>query len=268
MQQNRREQRLLLVTLNSPCNGQTSSVYAMFLYAPRYYETIQEGARRSAKEIVPILVQLFHPRSVVDVGCGRGTWLSVFKEFGVSDILGIDGDYIDRKMLQIPQEQFMPSDLRKPIEIQRKFDLVVSLEVAEHLPSDCAQTFVESLVRLGPAIVFSAAIPFQGGLHHVNEQWPDYWARMFAQKGYLVVDCIRKRIWQNDNVEWWYAQNTIAFATPAYVESNPTTRQEIYNSNTSQLAIVHPKAYLLSAESKRNSLMTLVRKLVIRMGSK
>lgn len=105
-----------------------------------------------------------------------------------------------KKKLEIPEERFLSFELNNPFRIDRQFDLVISLEVAEHLPKECAATFVDSLTRLGPVILFSAAIPFQGGTDHINEQWLDYWAKYFQEKGYVAIDCIRKRIWQNDKV--------------------------------------------------------------------
>lgn len=93
-----------------------------------------------------------------------GTWLSVFREKGVKDIVGIDGDYVDQNMLHIPEGAFIALDLTQPIKLNREFDLVVSLEVAEHLPIECAETFVETLTSLGAVILFSAAIPFQGAI--------------------------------------------------------------------------------------------------------
>src|SRR5262249_36128871 len=165
----------------------------------------------SAREIVPLVLELILVRSIVDVGCALGTWLSVFKECGVQDVLGIDGAHVDLNMLEIPKEQFLAFDLGKPFAIGRQFDLVVSFEVAEHLPPECAEIFVDSLTRLGPVILFSAAAPFQGGENHVNEQWPDYWVKYFQSKGYEAIDCLRKKIWQNSKVEWWYAQNTLMF---------------------------------------------------------
>ena len=95
--------------------------------------------------------------------------------------------------------------------MDREFDLVPSLEVAEHLPKPCAEEFVDSLTRLGSSILFSAAIPLQGGKHHLNEQWPAYWARYFQERGYVAIDCIRDKIWQDDNVEFWYARNILIF---------------------------------------------------------
>lgn len=232
------------------------------------YKIHQEGSRRSAKEIIPLVLELIQPKRVIDVGCGVGGWLSVFKECGVENIFGIDGDWVDKKMLQIPEERFLSFDLKEPFRMDRQFDLVVSLEVAEHLPSDCAETFVDDLVRLGPVILFSAAIPFQGGTHHVNEQWPDYWVKRFQKKGYVVIDCLRKKIWQNDNVEWWYTQNILMFVRHDYLESNPLLKQEFENTNTSMLSIVHPKRYLASIASsdpRRMSLKKVLSALLIVM---
>jgi SAM-dependent methyltransferase len=132
-------------------------------YDKEYYLGLREGSRRSAEVIVPLVCGWIHPVSVVDVGCGDGTWLSVFRQHGVREILGIDREYVTGEILQIPEEEFLRHDLRVPLSMDRVFDLVVSLEVAEHLPAEFAETFVDSLARLGPAILFSAAVPFQGG---------------------------------------------------------------------------------------------------------
>ena len=216
----------------------------MQLYSEDFYKTLQKGARQSAREIIPILLEFVQPRSVIDVGCGIGTWLSAFAEYGIEDFVGIDGEYVDRNMLEIPYERFLTCDLSKPVLMDRTFDLVVSLEVGEHLPEECAEQFVDSLTRLGPIILFSAAIPFQGGANHVNEQWPEYWTKYFQEKKYQVIDCIRKRIWQNENVEWWYAQNILLFVKSAHLETNPLLKRELEHTRTSQLSLIHPGNYL------------------------
>ena len=213
-------------------------------YTEEYYLSHREGVLRSAQEIVPLLLPLISPRSVVDVGCGTGTWLSVFIEHGISDILGIDRDYVTRDMLEIPEEKFLAFDMRNPLEIARDFDLVITLEVAEHLPGDCADTFVESLTRLGPVILFSAAIPFQGGTAHRNEQWPDYWETRFKARGYDVLDPIRKHIWRNDNIEYWYRQNILMFVQREHFQGNPLLQRERDISRTSQISMVHPILFL------------------------
>ena len=220
----------------------------MHAYPSRFFECIIEGSRLSAQEIVPLVLELVQPRSVVDVGCGLGTWLSVFKGHGVDEILGIDGDYVDRSKLEIPEERYLAFDLKTPLRMSRKFDLVVSLEVAEHLPGEYAGIFVDSLTRLGPVILFSAAIPFQGGTRHVNEQWPEYWRKYFQEKEYVAVDCLRRKIWRNENVEWWYAQNTLMFVRRGHLERCPSLKEESENTAISQLSIVHPKKYLEEIE--------------------
>ena len=225
-------------------------------YTKDFYELIGEGTRSSAKEIVPLLLELMQPavpQSVVDVGCGTGSWLAAFQKLGIADCLGIDGNYVDRTILQIPLNQFQSADLKQPLQINRKFDLAISLEVAEHLPPTCAENFVNSLTQLAPVILFSAAIPFQGGVEHVNEQWPQYWVYYFQKNGYAVIDCLRKKIWNNDKVEPWYAQNILIFVKQEYLSGYPTLVNEYQNTDLNQLAIVHPQIYFYSLQAARNS---------------
>jgi SAM-dependent methyltransferase len=216
-------------------------------YKQDFYKSRQHGSLQSARIIIPLLLELIAPKSVVDVGCGVGTWLSVFKEYDIKDILGIDGEWVDKKMLMISEEQFVSHNLEEPIEIDKEFDLVMSLEVAEHIPPEKASIFIDSLTRLGPVIFFSAAIPFQIGKHHVNEQWPEYWVRHFEKHEYSVIDPIRKKIWQNDDVEYWYAQNLLVFARRDYIEAHPSLEREMENTFMSQLSLVHPKMYQLNS---------------------
>jgi SAM-dependent methyltransferase len=223
-------------------------------YNQDFYEALPEYAQLSAKEVVPLVIELIDPKSVIDVGCGLGTWLAVFQEHGIEDFLGVDGYYIDRKMLQIPEEKFYQHDLEKPFQIDKQFDLVMSLEVAEHLPREYAETFVDSLVKLGAVILFSAAIPLQGGINHLNEQWPDYWTKYFNKKGYMVVDCIRKKIWQNEKVNFWYAQNILMFVRQDYLESHHLLKREFEQTITPQLSVVHPRMYLESHNLKTKTI--------------
>ena len=157
----------------------------------------------SPKIIVPVLFQWFQPKSVVDVGCGIGTFLKVFKDLGVMEILGVDGTWVDRSKLYISDQEFMVADLEKPVILPKTFDLVLSLEVAEHLSPEASETFVDSLVSLGKIIIFSAAIPNQGGQNHLNEQNYSYWQEKFKKRGYRFVDICRQRFWNEREVEWW-----------------------------------------------------------------
>lgn len=244
-----------LETINSQTASQTNQ-NQQSSYTRDFYQLIGEGTRTSAREIIPLLLDLLQPilpKSVVDVGCGTGSWLAAFHKLGIADCLGIDGDYVDRTILQIPLNQFQSADLKQPLQINRKFDLAISLEVAEHLPATCAENFVNSLIQLAPVILFSAAIPFQGGVEHLNEQWPQYWVYYFQKNGYAVIDCLRKKIWNNDKVEPWYAQNILIFVKQEYLSGYPRLVNEYQNTDLNQLAIVHPKIYFYSLQAARNS---------------
>ena len=226
-------------------------------YSPEFYERHAPGARRSASVIVPLVLALVGPRSVVDVGCGSGTWLSVFRELGVDDVVGIDGEWVDGEALEIPPELFVVFDLTEPVRLDRRFDLVVSLEVGEHLAAESARTYVDSLVSLGPVVLFSAAIPFQRGTHHVNEQWPGYWAGLFADRGYAAVDCVRKSVWDDERVDWHYAQNTLLFVCRDSAPASASLARELEVADSRQLALVHPRKYLAEIERARELVPTI-----------
>lgn len=162
---------------------------------------------KAAREVLPLVFELVKPASVIDVGCGTGTWLKVAQDLGISDILGVDGDYVDRRLLKMDTSYFKEADLEKPFQLQRKFDLAICLEVAEHLKQESASSFVASLTAHADVILFSAALPGQGGQNHVNEQWPSYWQNLFRQNGFKMQDVIRWKIWNNEQVDWWYRQN-------------------------------------------------------------
>jgi SAM-dependent methyltransferase len=211
-------------------------------YSSAFYDQQKDGSRRSAELVVPLVAELLRPRSVVDVGCGLGTWLAAWQGLGVGDVLGVDGDWVDPARLLIPPENFRRHDLTQPLRLERRFDLAMSLEVAEHLDARHADDFVASLVGLAPAILFSAAIPGQGGTHHVNEQWPDYWRERFARHGYEIVDCLRRRIWSAP-IDYCYAQNSFLYVERGRLEADPALREAWQATATTQLSLVHPEHY-------------------------
>jgi SAM-dependent methyltransferase len=212
-------------------------------YSAEFFDRHVAGAIGSARAIVPIVLEMVQPKSVVDVGCGIGAWLSVFRDHGIRDLTGIDGPYVERSHLMIPGESFLSRDLEQPISLPRRFDLVISLEVAEHLSPASAGDFVRSLTRLGPAILFSAAIPGQGGEHHVNEQWPDFWAAKFAEAGFVGIDCIRPRVWNAPGVEWWYAQNAFLYLERELLRQNARLQSEAAAPRAPFAPVIHPGQY-------------------------
>ncbi len=182
-------------------------------YDAEFYDAQAEGSLRSAAAVIshvlPLLPEL---KSVVDVGCGTGTWLKALMDNGVSSVIGVDGAYVNVNQLRIPPANFVPKDLTQPLNLNRRFDLCISMEVAEHLPPERAEGFVADLVNLAPVVLFSAAVPEQGGTNHINEQWPDYWRTLFEKHRYQVVDCIRPKIWWDRRVDYFYRQNSLIFA--------------------------------------------------------
>jgi SAM-dependent methyltransferase len=178
-------------------------------YNPKFYRELA-ATQQSACEILPIIFEAIKPTSVADIGCGTGHWLAAARELGAQEVLGVDGPWV-KSQLVIPSENFITHDLSTPLRLQRRFDLALSLEVAEHLPESAARTFVQSLCDAGDVVVFSAAIPGQGGRRHLNERWPVYWAELFQQRGYDCHDYLRPKIWNNPRVAWHYAQNSLIF---------------------------------------------------------
>ena len=173
----------------------------------------------AARQILPYLLRLKLINSVLDVGCGTGTWLSVAKDLGVSEISGIDGVNLTQSELKIPSNNFIVFNLSQPFNLHKKFDLLICLEVAEHLPESAAITLVDTLTRHSDFILFSAAIPGQGGQNHINEQWPHYWVSLFSSKGYFPCNILNDEFWNNEEVEWWYRQNMVIYGTKGALSS-------------------------------------------------
>ncbi len=202
----------------------------------------------SAQVIVPLILEFIQPSSVIDIGCATGEWLAVFNQYGIKNILGVDGSYVNKMLLKIPEDNFVVFDLEKPLTLSQEYDLVISLEVAEHLPQKCAQEFINSLTNLGPIILFSAAIPFQGGTNHLNEQWQDYWMEYFNREGFLPVDCLRKRIWQYKDIAIHYKQNMLFYVKKSSLHNYKKISEAAKYTEPSQISIVHPELYFNRAD--------------------
>ena len=213
-------------------------------YTAQYYARLSRGSRTSAAAVVPLVLELIQPTSVVDVGCGIGAWLAEFKRHGVSEVLGVDGSHVPESQLEIEPAEFLTADLSQPLQLERTYDLAMSLEVAEHLEPAQADQFVESLTQLAPVILFSAAVPFQGGEHHVNEQWPAYWAERFEARGFVALDALRSSLWDRPEVDWWYAQNLLLFVRRDDLGRYPRLAEVIPSDAANIPSFIHPRNYL------------------------
>lgn len=216
-------------------------------FSPQMLRAWSELSLQSARIVLPTIFALTRPRSVIDVGCLFGAWAGVCRELGVDDVVGVDGDYIDRAALLIPESSFVAHDLVQPLSLDRTFDLAINLEVANTLPATRADGLIAELCALAPAVLFSAGIPHQGGGSAiVNEQWPAYWAERFAAHGYTPVDCVRDEVWDDPGVGRWYAQNTLLFVAPE--ACSPPIRQHCGFGRCP--ARVHPTQYLTYANGR------------------
>ena len=196
--------------------GKRSSGKPDTLYTGGFFDSQAAGSLESARVILREACQLYRPQSVIDIGCGVGSWLRAAFELGVGDLLGLDGEYVPREKLLISPANFRSCDLEgqslKETASGRRFDLVICAEVAEHLSPERAPSFIDELCALGDAVLFSAAVPGQGGTGHVNERWPDYWGAHFARNGFACFDSLRPRLWDEPRIEFWYLQNILFFA--------------------------------------------------------
>ncbi len=223
-------------------------------YAGRHRETA-----RAAERILSLVLER-HPEvsSAVDLGCGVGTWLHALAGRGVGRVLGFDGPWVDTRRLVIPSECFRRADLERldAAAVAERFDLAISLEVAEHLSAGRAEGFVALLTSLADVVLFSAAVPGQGGAGHLNEQWPGYWARLFAVRGFEACDCLRPVVWEDAAIPFWYRQNALLYARRAAPSPEPG------GVHGEPLALVHPELW----ELRRRTLLRRIRDKTVALG--
>ncbi|HEX5468032.1 MAG TPA: methyltransferase domain-containing protein [Gaiellaceae bacterium] len=187
-------------------------------YSRAWFEGRKRRARESARVVLPLVAEIIEPASVVDLGCGTGSWLCAARETGIEDVLGLDTSAVDVSTLEIPRSRFIVHDLATQPNLGRRFDLALCLEVGEHLAPESADVLCDSLVALSPVVLFSAAVPGQGGTDHRNEQWPEYWAERFADRGYAAHDFLRDKVWRDNRVRYFYAQNMILYVRTSHAD--------------------------------------------------
>jgi SAM-dependent methyltransferase len=233
------------------------------MYDFEWHKTHGDQTSASAHVIIPLLKSMIEVGSVLDVGCGDGRWLACFQSSGVSTICGVDGAWTDQTRLLISKHDFKVQDLSKPFDIGQRFDLAMSLEVAEHVASEFSQQFIENLTRHSDTVLFGAAIPFQGGFRHINERWPSYWVNLFDSQGYKCFDPVRSQIWSREDVSVWYRQNMLLYVKRERHDLKSRIRNYLDSNRVNEMPIdvVHPERYQAIASYSQIALKPLMRKL-------
>jgi SAM-dependent methyltransferase len=212
-------------------------------YDHAYFADWLEEAERSAPVVVPLLLDFFpFVRSVVDIGCGPGAWLAEFRARGVDEIVGLDGSDIPPDLLQVAESAIRRADFRQDFAIADRYDLAMSLEVADCLPPAASEHFVGELTRTSDVVVFSAAAPGQSKRSGSNERWLSYWVSLFLEQGFLHVDLLRPLIWYDQRVSWRYAQNMMIFVRNSRDDLLEGLRSRARSAN-GPIDILHPYSY-------------------------
>lgn len=210
-------------------------------YDAEFYADQLEGSRRSANALLARLFEVYRPPSVIDVGCGRGVWLSAAATLGCSELRGFDGDWVKETELVDDRICFSSVDLEKALTVGKRYGLCISVEVAEHLSGPRAKGYVRDLCSASDVVLFSAAIPGQGGTNHINERWQTEWVAEFAANGYECFDIFRGWAWRNQEVDFWYRQNAFLYVNRLSEVSIKRDQLRLMESPTHD--VVHPELY-------------------------
>lgn len=214
------------------------------VYGDSFYNWQIEGSLISARLVLGHLFNFCQPKSVLDVGCGRGTWLKACGDLGANDLLGIDGPWNNQDKMIDRRIVFRAVDFNSPFSLDRRFNLAMSLEVAEHLSPESASRFIDTLVDASDIILFGAAVRGQGGTGHINEQPQSYWGEFFRERNYAVVDILRPTLWSDARIDFHYRQNTFL-----YVKRNNALLDNLRSKGILEMSdlgfmdCVHPELY-------------------------
>jgi len=240
------------------------------MYDFDWHKSHGDKTSSSGAVIAGILSKSFRINSVLDIGCGDGRWLRAFRDQGASVTRGVDGPWTNQSRLLIEQSDFTVHNLEKPLRMGCQFDLAMSLEVAEHVSREFSDQFVKNITAHADLVLFGAAIPYQGGFRHVNEQWPSYWAEKFASVGFKCFDLIRSLVWTRDDVFFWYKQNCLVYIRESRADLVAQAETSVAEQGASRLPmdIAHPELYSNLASYRQIAFRPLLHQLPVMVAQK
>jgi hypothetical protein len=180
-------------------------------YSHDFYSDMKKASADSYSFLATWIFNYCSPKSAIDWGAGTGELLMALQISHNVRVRALEGHWIKELPTSLPKIYYEFRDLRFPFKLEEKFDVAICLEVAEHLEDEYAQTLIDGICNSSDLIFFSAAIPYQGGTSHVNEQWPIYWAEKFHQAGFVLAHDPREELWDNPEVAAYYKQNLLIF---------------------------------------------------------
>lgn len=208
------------------------------IYTEVFWEMNARHATALAGPVAEYLADRISVRSLVDLGCGQAIILArVAVRCNAKELMGIDGSYAASRV-RIPPNRFLPLDLETAnlhMLVQNSFDLAMCLEVVEHLTFPAADRIIDWMCGHASVILFSAAIPGQGGYGHINEQWPSYWIERFKRRDFEVDGAVRAALWDRQEIPCYYRQNLLMFYRRGTV-------MRVAGSDFTQ-DVVHPELY-------------------------
>lgn len=232
-------------------------------YSQTEHEIYSDDSYRSAKKILAYLLDLFKPNSYLELGAGFCHWSRVAMDYGIDDVLAVDGPWTNLSAIHIDRSKFFVQDMEQEFDLGRRFDMALTLEVGEHISESSADIFVRTLTRHSDLIVFGAAIPLQGGFRHINEQWQSYWLSRFRSHGFRAYDIIRPRFWDDREIPYYYRQNPFLFIKSGRRELTTIADEEMAKVQEQYpiVDLVHPDKYIEMAQYDIISLRRLASKL-------
>lgn len=211
-------------------------------------DSISKNKVNPKLHILDIIFDIVSPSSVVEMGCGKAGWLAAARKLGAKEIVGYDIPEIDISERQIRPEEFIPADLSQKIAFEKRYDLAISTEVAEHIPAKKAFNFIENLTLAAPVVLFSASPPYQGGLGHTNENWVEYWNQMFQKLNFQCFDFIRDKVWHKSEIPYYYRQNILVFCEESIAH---TFKKHGYSASEDPKSIIHPEMLIKAVHRRR-----------------
>jgi len=231
------------------------------MYPALWHQIYGDKTGESARRILPSLIELFGAKSSVEVGCGNGHWTQAAIDAGVETYKVVDGPWNNRAELLVDQRHFIEADLSVPLELPQRFDMAICLEVAEHVRAESAAVLVRSLADAADVVLFGAAVPYQGGYGHINEQWPSYWRDLFAPLGYRPYDLVRPAHWDDRSIHYWYRQNAFVYVNERNQEAARIAAAAATSATLPLFDAVHPEKFEEIASYRSIALKRLVKRM-------